>query len=580
MGFAQEVKDFLGAMQAGEKINASRTDREYKSALTDSTTKKTERDNDPETLQLATDKARADLDRTRAAIKATGANIGLTNERIQNARMQRQLLKDSLNPSSGLLPTATAPTAGANAGAGAIPMQSTIDVEPHYADGGLVEPEPDEDDATMGAAPAAALPTETPAQSPTDVSARSRRDASIGGVISPALVADAAKAGLTFGVNAFGLGGRSGVPSARSAAAARQYLAGTGGLTDAEMDAVKKSVDPQGKLTEAQRNVAALGSVYQYQLNKGNPEGAQRVAFQMLQHYRALSTRYAAIAAHAAENGDLDTAAQAAVKSYANIPDGRDLEVHRNPDNPNQLVYSYTDATTGETIAKGLVTPQQLVASAMGMAQGGFDKAILMAAGAREDPKAKKGGGMKVSDRKSLAAMADEAVSKFETDYATKAEKDKKMQPLAADYTGNLRDATQHIMTQNPGATAREAFQAAQQLYTPSKTDVSKTGFKVEKSEDDGLNTIKFDNGRTIKLDDNTLEPILMARAATIKAQQKSELEKAAAEKRGGVGTKAAALGGAIGDGLSSMWEAIKERDPQRRTQQAIPTPDVEAMPQ
>lgn len=141
-----------------------------------------------------------------------------------------------------------------------------------------------------------------------------------------------------------------------------------------ELDMVKKAVDPGNKLTEAQRNMFALGKIYQFQMDKGNSEGVARVALQLLQLYRLETIRYASIAAHAAQEGDLDTAARAAVKAYANIPDGRDIAVYKDED--GKLNYSYTDASTGKTIVKGLLTPQQLASQATGIAPAVFEKLI------------------------------------------------------------------------------------------------------------------------------------------------------------------------------------------------------------
>lgn len=522
MGFAAEMKDFLSAWQAGEKINASRTDREYKEAQTDSTKQKTVRDNDPDTLALQDKTARAKLGLIQAQTGASGANAGLINERRNALRLQQDLLrKQAVQPpgGSGLLPGGD--------GTGALPLNNTMTLGdepevpaqdvPAYADGGMVEEEPDaepdadvDDTATGGALPIGG-------SGATDISAQSRPK-TLDGIVSPQLIRDATKNGLAWGANAFGLGRVGGIRTNAQKLAAQQYAQGKGGLTDEEMEAARKAVDPQGKLSDAQRNLAALGSVYQYQMNKGNPEGAQRVAFQMLQHYRVAAQRYAAIAAQAAEEGNLDLATKAAVRAYANIPDGRDIEIFKDED--GKLNYSYTDATTGKTIAKGLLTPQQLASSAMGLAQGGFDKAILIAAGA--DAKASKGdskGALKTSDRKNLAEMAAEPVAKFEEDYKVKADKEK-LPALDPEYLSNLRDATTHILSDNPKSTPREAFKAAQALYTLDKDDPGKTKFKITKDEnEEGMNIIKLDSGHKLRLSDDQLEPILLDRAARLKAR-------------------------------------------------------------
>jgi hypothetical protein len=78
-------------------------------------------------------------------------------------------------------------------------------------------------------------------------------------------------------------------------ALAGDSVAQTRGLSPAEMNAARKAVDPDGKYTDGERNIAALGAVYQYWMNKDEPEKAQIVAGQMLQHYRSARQRYAAI---------------------------------------------------------------------------------------------------------------------------------------------------------------------------------------------------------------------------------------------------------------------------------------------
>jgi hypothetical protein len=116
-----------------------------------------------------------------------------------------------------------------------------------------------------------------------------------------------------------------------------------GGLNPREMELARKAVDPEGKLTDSQRNLAALGSIYQYWANKGEPEKAQRVAFQMLQHYRLVSQRYAAIVAQAKQQASMNLATKAALKAYTNVPDGRDVRITFDNDS-ERVIYHHVDA--------------------------------------------------------------------------------------------------------------------------------------------------------------------------------------------------------------------------------------------
>jgi hypothetical protein len=533
MSFSAEMKDFISAYNTGQKINASRTDQDYKDALTDAQKKKTERDNDPDTLELEDKQARAKLALTQAQIAHMGASTGLIGER------RRQLAAGGAVGGSGLLPATMAP-----GGAVAAPLTNTMQTDPDvsaYADGGLVPDDDDEDDAT----PQQGAVATAPQAQDTDVSARRRSDGTGGGhlegVISPQLVHDATRAGLEWGANAYGLTGTGAIRTPRQRAGALAFQQGHGALTDAEMQAAKKAVDPQGKLTDSQRNMAALGSVYQFWMNKGEPDRAQKVAFQMLQHYRVASERYAAIAAHAADAGNMDLATKAAVQSYANVPDGRDLQVFKDDD--GNVNYSFTD-DKGNTVVKGVATPQQLASSAMGMASGGFDKAILMAAGAREKADGKAPPVPKIAERDKLNEVAGAVVNKAKDDWVAK-------NPKATpdeNYWGDAGDLTQHVMQNNPKATPREAFQSAQMLLTPDKSDPEKAPFTIELGGDDGVHTVKFNNGLRAKLSDEELDHVMNLRAARIKTATDKINKDMEDSDKPGVVDKAKVLIGAIKD--------------------------------
>lgn len=707
MGFAQEMRDFLAAAQAGTKVLGSVTDREYKMALTDALQKKTERDNDPESLALQDETARAKLAHTKAAIGQIGANTNLTNERTRNERYWRDNYgKNNAAPAvgSGLLPQNFTPTMQTGApqpndpnfdpGAGlgfadgglvpfsytpkgalqsqklkaqgklpaptqtqaqnnsntsvlagpeqipqtisvpntgvalpgpaqipqtvgssdavgmaSIPMENnpilvanppvntgvaapgpaqipqTIDPLPPspsggigfngtrvnfpsdasttpaigsagntqsgqvkamqaFAAGGLVEDDEDAEgmsdspDEEVAEAPAPAIGYRSAS---TEFSSRERKSPTEG--ISPALVRDAARHGMQFGLNAFGLTGTGGVRTAAQKAQAQRYLRGEGGLTAEEMEAAGKAIDPDGtKFSPSQRNMAVLGSVYQYQLNKGNPEGAQRIAFQMLQHYRVATQRYAAIAAQAAQNGNLDLATKAAMQAYANIPDGRDFTVQKTPD--GRLSYTYADGVTGKVISKGVATPQELASSAMGLAAGGFDKAILSAAGAAEKPSEK---GVKAPPMRDQAALDERSATPV--DMAKEAwVKKNPDKPVNEEYWGAMGDTTRRILSHNAKLSPREAFKAANELLPSDSAKLDKPSFKIKPGEDGGPNEVKFSNGLTVQLPDEVVEMAMLKRAELIKARKAAKDAEEEEAKKPGLGSKLKDVGTAVGN--------------------------------
>lgn len=344
---------------------------------------------------------------------------------------------------------------------------------------------------------------------------------------------------------------------------------GQDALTPQEMEAAKKAVDPEGRLSEAQRNMVALGSVYQYWANKGDPARADKVAFQMLQHYRLASQRYAAIAAAAAEHGNMDMATKAALKAYANVPDGRDMQVTVGQD--GKLQYNYTDEN-GKTISKGIATPQEFASQVMGLARGGFDQALLSSAAAREGGggAATKGGkaatsegtpavggkGDKVSDMKGRNEMLDPEVQKLQEQWSKK----NSGKEIDENYWGNLRDNATHVMQQNPNATPREALAVTQALIDP-KNDKYKT------TSEGGMNVVKFADGQKVMLDDDTFDKLITLQAQNRRAMHAKEDQDAADAKKPSrlsqavegaqqVGRGVAGVAGEAGTALSAMGDA------------------------
>lgn len=559
MSFSAEMKDFLGAYEKGQKINASRTDQDYKDALTESTKKKTERENDPESLELEAQQARANLAKTQDSLKSAAASRGLTgaSTALRNEQLRQLKLQGAGGAGSGLFPTG-AINPGASgpqpSPGGAVPIApSTLDDQTElYADGGMVPDDDEPDDIpsqSVGAVPINPINQDPrlPAQTTsTDMSARRR---GLNGVVSPDLIHDATRAGMAYGAKEYGLMSTGAVQTPAQRAKAQLFAQGHGGLTTEEMDAARKAVDPEGKLTDSQRNMAALGSVYQYWANKGEGDKASKVAFQMLQHYRNASQRYAAIAAHAAQGGNVDLATKAAMKAYANVPDGNDLELLPNPD--GGIMYAVT-GPDGNVTTKGIATPQQLASSAMGLASGGFDKAILTAAGQREEATGAVTTGGKTqtaTDRAKEAEIATAPIEKLKTKWQEK-NKDK---PVDEGFWDELGSTAQHILQQNKNATGSEAASAAMALITPGKADPEKPDFKLTAGEEGQPHTVQFKSGLKIQLDDNQLEQVMNARAQRVKAATDAQDAKMAEEDRPGFLQKAVNAGKSIGGALSDI---------------------------
>lgn len=158
-----------------------------------------------------------------------------------------------------------------------------------------------------------------------------------------------------------------------------RYLRGYGAAPQQVVKQMMDRIDPERKMPPTQRNVLAYANTYRFFYERGEPDKAKEAAMSLLQYHRQAAQQYLALGQAAAMNGDLDAAAEAAVKAYANIPNGRDLQITKT-DGGYQI--SVTDVKTGKPVTKEVVAPEQFAAAAAGFNPGTFDQEILNAAGA------------------------------------------------------------------------------------------------------------------------------------------------------------------------------------------------------
>ena len=584
MSFSAEMKDFLNAYDKVTGTNVKNQSVVKSQADTDETVKRTARENDPTRLATADKLAQLRVQKAAQDIAHAGT------ERKEAAALSDATTKfyNSQAANKALMPTSTPGIVGAPSPTPTtVPFPAALPTEVEVinrAEGGII-PTGDEDEEEQAAptvpasVPRPAIDTgtvDTGGAGGYDIGAQRRPAGGTRSTRTPQEPEIMASGAIRGGYEYAGrlLGSRGGIKTPEQLAQAKAIAAGQGGFSDEEMRALGKSVDPEGKLSESTRNMVALGSMYQYWQNKGDPEKAQRVAFQLLQNYRSAATRYAALAARAAENGDMDTATKAMLKAHANVPDGRDMALQRDPDDPNKLVYSFTDEN-GKTILSGITTPKELAAQAMGLAKGGFDKAILTAAGQRE-AKAQAGGvtgagaerknPQTASDLKAQGELVDTEVDKLGKAWLEARKKEGGSETeVPPNFTGDVADAANFVLQNNLNAkkqlTPREAAQAGLWLSQPGSKDPEKPDFKVEVDMEDDLptgnSTVKFRNGLSINLPTERLQPMLDRRQERVNNAKKQINDKMeASEKPGFLSTAAAAYDDDIVKGGMSVARA------------------------
>lgn len=159
----------------------------------------------------------------------------------------------------------------------------------------------------------------------------------------------------------------------------QQYIRGYGAAPAQMMRQVIDKIDPERKMPSGERNIKAMGTVYQYYLDQGEFDKAKEAAASMVQYYRQTSQQFLALGQAAAEKGDIDKAAKAMIAAYANVPNGRDMNVEKKDGN---YVVTVTDAKTGKQVNRTVASPRDIAAQAMNFNPATFDDEILSAAGA------------------------------------------------------------------------------------------------------------------------------------------------------------------------------------------------------
>lgn len=293
--------------------------------------------------------------------------------------------------------------------------------------------------------PQQALPVDAPIpqQRPVDQAAPAQADTSGGNPdvgYDPSVAGDPRVVGFTkaheavldgirYSLKQAGLAQGAAVTDPERAAKMADYLKGAGAAPMKIIDQAYQAVDPKHELPDSERTMAALGTVYDHYIKRGEPDKAKAAAASIVQYQRKLFQQYSSIAKAAIADGDIDAATKAAVKAYASVPDGQNMTVKKLEDGRYQI--DVTDEATGKTISKPVLTPQEIGGWAMKVNPGSFDQFIMDAAGVR-----KQGGGAPSEDFQKLSAGIDEGKLPSNKDMAAlPLGEQKELRLRVADYT-------------------------------------------------------------------------------------------------------------------------------------------------
>ena len=323
----------------------------------------------------------------------------------------------------------------------------------------------------------------------------------------------------------------SALPIPRNRTQAMMLEAYLKGAAVADMQAIYKKIDPDGKLPEGVRKSAALATLYKFKNDNESPEAAAKAAFQVLQHYRTQARNYAAIGAAALQEGKVDEGLKALMKMHANIPDGNDLKLWMADD--GRIGWKVTDEKTGQPVTGGVARPDEVIGRVLNIASGkGFEDALIEMAGGMRGQAGQatmrrikgtgdddSGGYMKPSEYEGARNQISSYVDNWRTEYDKSPEK----KPITDAYARQMKNAMFYIRANNR-VTDDDAFDMTDKFVNaPVTYKGNNAAFRVIKDDDAGMRTIRFKDGRIISMPSSDYSVL-----ATMRGQALQQAEEAA----------------------------------------------------
>jgi len=216
---------------------------------------------------------------------------------------------------------------------------------------------PDVGDDVQEAVPVSAPQRAMPAQQPVAQQDDGDIFSSLGAAIS---------AGLQGLQEMFGLSdAQAAVPDPRgqNMQGAQAMFRGAGAYSGEEMKAIRKTVDPEDKLTEGVANLAGLMNAYESFSARGDAASAKKMAASIIQYSQQRSIALGGLALEALKDGNYSDGAKALVQAFNVIPNGQQVSIEKG-------VGVIRDMKTGETVKEIKLTPQVMIAAAGKLASG------------------------------------------------------------------------------------------------------------------------------------------------------------------------------------------------------------------
>src|SRR5579859_740694 len=325
--------------------------------------------------------------------------------------------------------------------------------------------------------------------------------------VSSSDVADAVHAGLGYLGQHYGLSSQGAVPDETHGQNVKRFASNEGAPSSADIDAARRAVDPDGHLTEGQRNMVALYQGWKFFIGHGDPNKAASYAGQFLMAARAESQAAGERAQAALKQGDMGTAAKDIQKAYDSVPDGVQMQVGH-PDKDG-VPFRMLDEN-GQVTQQGKATMDQLMYITTGMKNGSAWFDAMSGAGSKSSA------AQQAAQQRQQAATAFDAsrnpqqLSDFEKtlnpqqlqlfNQMTPQDKMARVQQFQKQQVAQVQAQNDQMFAQKYGAIrqAQDELQGAiQQSGGATNTDiVSAAQMKLRAAQNEAVRWVQSDPGR------------------------------------------------------------------------------------
>jgi hypothetical protein len=183
------------------------------------------------------------------------------------------------------------------------------------------------------------------------------------------------------------------VPDPQSRVNQERFARNEGAPTHADVQQIFQKVDPRGVLEHEDKMLKAMQDQRDFWLAQGRPDRADRAVAGLAMYSKKATQVYGNLARAAAEDGNYIVAAQILSRAYANIPDGRSLQVTPRNREGTEIDWKVIDRASGEEVDSGTATPDTIMQMSRKLIDGSGFMSEMARMGEEYRPRGRGAGG-------------------------------------------------------------------------------------------------------------------------------------------------------------------------------------------